>query len=88
VEGLKPTTQILLVPEFSSATEPQISPVTPDGNFQFMNLAPGDYSLYAFVKLDDIEYSNPQVLRGYNLGAKVRVTAREHQEVRIGRLAQ
>jgi Carboxypeptidase regulatory-like domain len=88
VDGLKHDIQILLVPELPSAFGTRVDLIRSKTKFPFINVPPGEYSLYAFIKLDDIEYSNPQALRGYAVGARVRVAAKEHQIVKIGSLSQ
>jgi hypothetical protein len=45
------------------------------GKFEFQNLAPGDYQVYLFKNLDNIEYRNPDVMRTFKGGETVHVTA-------------
>ncbi len=57
----------------------------PADQFQFGGLAPGDYSLLAFDRVDGLEYANPEALRDY-LSHAVRVTlhAGEKKTVSLG----
>jgi carboxypeptidase family protein len=61
----KGTLGIVLVPEHGSARHLQTTSAGPNGQFQIGGLAPGDYSVMAFDRLDAIEFRNPEVLSSY-----------------------
>jgi protocatechuate 3,4-dioxygenase beta subunit len=72
-----------------SFPEPTLVPV-PDrsgGQFVLGSLAPGDYTIYAF-STDQIEYRNPEFLRGLAGGESVHVEDGTTATVTITRLAQ
>jgi hypothetical protein len=85
---------ILLVPRFSSASGPQFAPVRPvsertnESQFFFMNLAPGDYSAYAFSSSTGFEYRNPQFLQSLPAGTPVHVEGEKPVSITITGLVQ
>ncbi len=54
----------ILVPE-SSALAPMLMPVQPGGKFQFQNVRPASYRVYAFSDVRNLEYANPDALRDF-----------------------
>ena len=46
---------------------------SPGNEFQFASVAPGDYEVMAFDRIDRLEYANPEVLNAY-LGQASHVT--------------
>ncbi|HWF07828.1 MAG TPA: hypothetical protein VG297_05150, partial [Bryobacteraceae bacterium] len=54
----------------------------PAGTSEFANVSPGQYVVYAFSSLDDLEYANPEALREYS-GQSVTLAPKEHAEVKI-----
>ncbi len=76
---------VLLVAD-SGLTEPQIQMWQPSGNgnasTMFSNLGPGDYHIYAFSNIDDLEYGNPEALRDY-AGQQVSVAANGNATVTL-----
>ena len=56
---------VLLIPARASARIRNF-PVSGNGTFQAGNLAPGQYKLYAFDNINDLEYANPEVMRQYS----------------------
>jgi hypothetical protein len=58
------------------------------GKFQFQQLAPGDYQVYLLRGMDNIEYRNPEVLRGLKGGEAVHVTAGGNTTVTLRVVAQ
>ena len=55
---------VILVSDFLASNPPVVA-TQPNGNFQFPNLRPGSYRLYAFSDVTDLEYANPEVLRNF-----------------------
>jgi hypothetical protein len=56
---------VLLVPERGAAGQVKAATVQSSGEFQFQQVRPGEYSLFAIDRGDDLEYQNPDVLNGY-----------------------
>ena len=69
--------QILLMPEFAPTQPPISMGMDPKQDYEFGNIAPGDYKVLAFDSLDGIEYNNPDFLAKYSLKA-ARVTLSAH----------
>ncbi len=59
---------VVLVPARASARV-RTFPVTGNGTFQASNLAPGNYKLYAFDSIKDLEYANPDAMKVYSASA-------------------
>jgi hypothetical protein len=60
---------VLLIPE--RAQEPAIMiAVDETGRFQIDSMAPGGYTLFAFDRVEDLEYRNPEAMRPYATGAQ------------------
>jgi hypothetical protein len=57
-------------------------------NFQFINLAPGDYRLFLVKDIEELEFRNPDVLRSLRGGVTVRVTAGGTEAVVVKEMAQ
>ncbi len=54
------------------------------GDFQIDGLAPGEYKVFAFDRLDGLEYSNPDVLSEYaSKAAQVSLQPNEKTTVRV-----
>ncbi len=79
----------LLVPQFAASAGPQVQPAFQAGEFQahFMNLAPGDYTVYAF-STDEIEFRNPQFLQSLSAGVSVTVEEGANKQVTITSLVR
>jgi hypothetical protein len=58
------TAQILVLPSNPNQT-PLIPGVDQAGKVKLSDLAPGEYSIYAFTNLNGLEYRNPEVMRGF-----------------------
>jgi hypothetical protein len=58
-------TNLLVVPQFAPAQPSQIMNVYGPNEFQTPGLAPGDYKIFAFDSLDQVEYASPEVLSHY-----------------------
>jgi Carboxypeptidase regulatory-like domain len=61
---------------------PPVSPVLPNGKFQFSNLRPGSYRLYAFSDLANLEYANPEALRNFP-SQQIELAAGQQTEIDI-----
>src|SRR5437868_2109913 len=59
------TSGIVLIPEHGSARHLQTTFAGLGGQFQIGGLAPGEYSILAFDRLEAIEFRNPEVLSSY-----------------------
>jgi hypothetical protein len=55
---------VLVIPD-GAPGQPQRVLADERGNFQINMLAPGNYNVLAFDRLDDFEYTNPQALQPY-----------------------
>jgi hypothetical protein len=75
---------ILLLPTADGEPERTLSF---GGKFSFLSLAPGDYQAYLFKELDNIEFRNPDVLRGLK-SESVHVTAGGSTTVTLKAVAQ
>ena len=63
-DGQKSPGALLLIPE-RSPNHPKEIFAGPDGSFMQSGLAPGNYKLLAFDRIDDLDYTNPEILRNY-----------------------
>jgi hypothetical protein len=85
--GEEQNIQVLLVPAFTGNTGPQIIPAFQgEGNefrFQTAGLAPGSYTVYAFLNRDDLEYRNPRFLESLSGGTTVLVEDKAQKSVRL-----
>jgi hypothetical protein len=61
---------VLIAPDSSSAVQPRMVFVNPQGVFQSAGLAPGSYHVYAFDRNDGIEFANPDAMKGYGAHAE------------------
>jgi hypothetical protein len=79
---------VLAVPSVSTRV-PELAPASrrAGGQFSFNSLAPGDYTLYAF-STDQIEYRDPEFLRGLSGGESVHVDDGATAAVTITRLTR
>jgi hypothetical protein len=57
---------VLVVPDGSTAIAPRQIMVSRLGTFQSISLAPGSYRVYAFDRLDGVEYTNPDAMKAYD----------------------
>jgi hypothetical protein len=56
----------------------------PNGHFKIQNVAPGDYTVYAWDQPNDVEYANPDWMRRYGTGGvAVTVTAGQNAQVKL-----
>lgn len=73
---------VLLVPERGSTKTIRTVVTEETGEFQFEQVRPGDYFLFAFDRIDDLEYRNVDVLRNYQSSA-IHVSVLPTQLVRV-----
>ncbi|MBZ5521714.1 MAG: carboxypeptidase-like regulatory domain-containing protein [Acidobacteriia bacterium] len=67
---------VLVVPESAPTQPPQMVTADRSGHFTVDRLAPGNYRVFAFDSVEQLEYSNPQVLRQYDFrAARVSIAA-------------
>ena len=70
---------ILLVPERGSTKVITTASSQPGGTFTVDRIAPGDYLLFAFDRIEDVEYRSADVLGSYRSRAtQVHVSPHEH----------
>ncbi len=75
---------VLIVPDGNNAVQPRTAFVDPQGGFQQMGLAPGSYRVYAFDRMDGIEYTNPEAMKAYGAHAEtVVLTAGQKAQVNV-----
>jgi hypothetical protein len=68
-DGQKSPGALLLIPE-RSPNHPKEIFAGPDGSFGLAGIAPGNYKVLAFDRMDDLDYTDPEVLRNYLLKAQ------------------
>jgi hypothetical protein len=91
---LKAMGGVLAVPAFSSSTGPVFEFVNPgqdgdeSGEFELSGLAPGDYVVYGFSTMDQIEFRNPAVLQALTGGARVHVDESKTSEATLSAVAK
>jgi hypothetical protein len=61
---VSPTGAVLLVPR-SPALQARVARIDKDNRYQLQGVAPGDYDLFAFDQIDNLEYHDPSFLRAY-----------------------
>lgn len=75
---------VLIVPDGNAAIQPRQAFVDPQGGFSQMGLAPGSYRIYAFDRVDGIEYTNPEAMKAYGAHAEtVVLTAGQKAQVNV-----
>lgn len=75
---------VFVVPEGTSAFQPRTIFVSPQGTFQQGGLAPGAYRVYAFDRVDGIEYTNPEAMKAYGARAQtVVLSAGQRAQVNV-----
>jgi hypothetical protein len=75
---------VLVVPDHAPQN-PKMTVSDYGGEFQIDGLAPGDYKVFAFDRLDGLEYANPDVLNEYvSKAAQVSLQANEKTTIRVG----
>lgn len=58
-------TGALLLVEEGSSTPPLLMNIRLNSKFQFQNLTPATYQVYAFADITNLEYADPEALRGF-----------------------
>jgi hypothetical protein len=71
---------VLLVPERGSTKTLMTVSTQPGGTFTFNQIAPGDYLLFAFDRIKDLEYRNADLLGNYRSRA-THIEVSPHQHV-------
>jgi hypothetical protein len=80
-DGRPAAGSILAVPDFAPQQIKVVS-ADKDGSFEIRSLAPGEYNLLGFDRIDGLEYENPEVLGQYLARAgRVTVSARARVNV-------
>ena len=73
---------VLMAAQFAPAQPPKQEVTGVNGDFQLEDLAPGEYKVYAFDSLEQIEYTNPEALSRYDSKA-ARVTVPPNGKVKV-----
>jgi len=60
----KPAGAVLLVPR-SPLLPTRMAPIDKDNRYELLGIAPGDYDLFAFDQIDNLEYHDRSFLRAY-----------------------
>ncbi len=86
--GVGPRPTVLVIPQPSSKAMPRVpTGFTTNGftsTFNDTGLAPGEYLVYAFDRIDSLEYSNPDALAPYaSQAAHVTLTANQTAQVTL-----
>jgi hypothetical protein len=83
VEDEGQTAAVLVVPEYAPL-DPKMIIANDRGEFQLDGLAPGDYKVFAFDRLDGLEYSNPEALDQYaSKAAQVSLQPNETTTIKV-----
>jgi Carboxypeptidase regulatory-like domain len=61
---------VVLIPD-SRAQGPIALPVQPSGKFEKRDLPPGEYRVFAFDRIDGLEYLNPEAMRSFSSAAQL-----------------
>lgn len=73
---------VLVVPQPASNRGVKVVPLSPQSGFTVNGLAPGDYLVFAFDRVDNLEYANADVLQSY-VSQATHVTLAPNQETRV-----
>ncbi|HVO99627.1 MAG TPA: carboxypeptidase-like regulatory domain-containing protein [Bryobacteraceae bacterium] len=85
---------LLLVPASATSGGPSMFPVWGEmhgqGKMQFMQpfLAPGDYTVYAFSKWQEVEFRNPAFLQTLSGGVSAHIEDGKDQEITVDRIVK
>jgi len=83
VEDEGQSAAVLVVPEYAPL-DPKMIIANDRGEFQLEGLAPGDYKVFAFDRLDGLEYSNPEALDQYaSKAAQVSLQPNETTTIKV-----
>ncbi|HZQ52085.1 MAG TPA: carboxypeptidase regulatory-like domain-containing protein [Bryobacteraceae bacterium] len=80
-EGVTGLVYVLLVPD-SGVGDPVVRPAQPNGMFTFSGIRPDTYHVYAVPEIEDLEYTNPEALRGLS-GQEITVSANQKAAVTL-----
>lgn len=73
---------VLMVPDGESGNSPRQIYVDPSGSFRAQGIAPGNYEIMAFDRIDGLEYRNREVLNAY-LSHAAHVTLSADEQARV-----
>lgn len=85
---------VLLVPAFSASAGPELSAFdlesgsSDDPDFEFSDLAPGDYVIYAFASTESLEFRSPAFLQSLTGGTRVHIEDGKTADVTISSLVK
>jgi protocatechuate 3,4-dioxygenase beta subunit len=92
-DGMTAPVTVIAVPQGEARTSPRITSFVPPPNrsraangddFGLGLLAPGEYLVFAFDHIDNVEYLNPEVLQNYNSqAAHITLSANQHAQVAL-----
>ena len=92
-DGMTAPVTIIAVPQATAKGSPRITTFVPPpdrrraanaDDFGLAMLAPGEYLIFAFDHIDDVEYSNPEVLQNYSSqAAHITLSANQHAKVAL-----
>jgi hypothetical protein len=80
-EGVTGTVYVLLIPD-SRIGDPIVRPAQPNGTFTFFGIRPDTYHVYAVAEIENLEYTNPEALRGLS-GQEITVAANQKAAVTL-----
>ena len=75
------TAYVVVIPAFSFY-RPMMNPVDAGKPLDLTGLTPGDYSVYAFSSLDNVEYANPEALREFS-GQQITLSPNQHASLTL-----
>jgi hypothetical protein len=93
LDPFPPQAGVLLVPKFSASTGPRMTPVgafpgAGDQHFEFENLAPGDYMVYALSNTHGLEFRDPTFLQALTNGVGVKVEDGKTSKIELSSVAK
>jgi hypothetical protein len=81
--GKDPRATIVVVPQPVSKIAPRVMGIGA-GSFTMTGLAPGEYLVFAFDRIDTLEYTNPDALQAYeSQAAHVTLSANQNGQVAL-----
>ena len=90
-DGMTAPVTVIAIPQGAAKASPRITSFLPPpdrrraataDDFGLGMLAPGEYLVFAFDHIDDVEYSNPEVLQNYSSQA-ARITLSPNQRAKV-----
>jgi hypothetical protein len=67
----QPAQGVVILARDSRALAPITFAVGPQGKFQRRDLPPGEYRVFAFDRIDGLEYANPEAMRSFSSAAQL-----------------